>query len=378
MQKRIEAIDGLRAIAMTMVVLQHCGLMPFGWMGVWVFYVVSGYVVCNSFHVQMSRKPEDTAGVVRHFMFRRATRIWPIYFLYILVSAIAFYVFTGVIHWGELITLFSFIYNWEMIFDMSGQTTMWPGYGHLWTISVEQQFYIIFPLLYFLFIHHKATIRGALIIIALSPVIRYLMGIWSEGAGYGDGATAFMVYASSFGHVDAFLFGALLARHRDTILNWKYSEALAWFAAIGFALVYCSSQIAANYYIAEARGVAMLKNIVSGVMYGQLQDVFVYYIPVLTAVACILSILKANALMAPLKIPVMVWIGKISYGAYVFHLAVIYCLLLAFGFESSKQLAMDQRIMLFAAAYPITLIMAHISFYTFESWFSRMKMQVVR
>lgn len=375
---RIEAVDGLRAIAMTMVVLQHCGLMPFGWMGVWVFYVISGFVVCNSFHSQMTRKPDDPAGVVRHFMFRRVTRIWPVYFLYIIVSAAAFYVFTGVVNWGELTALFGFFYNWEMIFDISGQTLDWPGYGHLWTISVEQQFYILFPLIYFLFIHHRATFRGALVILALSPVLRYLMGIWSEGAGNDDGASAFLVYASSFGHVDAFLFGALLARHRDSILNWKHSELAIWATAVGFTLIYCVSEVAANAILLQRQGIALFEDVISGISYGQLQNVFVYYVPVLGAVAMILSVLKNSWFTRPLANPVMVWIGQISYGAYIFHIAVIYCFSLYLGIEGAKDLSVIQRLLLFLGVYPVTLIVAHLSYKLFETHFSRIKMRAVR
>lgn len=375
---RIEAVDGLRAIAMTMVVLQHCGLMPFGWMGVWVFYVISGFVVCNSFHTQMTRNPDDPAGVVRHFMFRRATRIWPVYFLYIIVSAVAFFLFTGVVHWGELVALFGFFYNWEMIFDISGQTLDWPGYGHLWTISVEQQFYILFPLMYFLFIHHRATFRGALVILALSPVLRYLMGIWSEGAGNDNGASAFLVYASSFGQVDAFLFGALLARHRDSILNWKHSELAIWATAIGFTLVYCASEVAANAILLQRQGIALFEDVVSGTIYGQLQNVFVYYVPVFGAVAIIFSVLKNSWFIRPLANPVLVWIGQISYGAYIFHIAVIYCFSLYLGIDGAKDLPVVQRVFLFLGVYPVTLIVAHFSYKLFETRFSRIKMAVVR
>ena len=46
---RIAEIDGLRAVAMTLVIAQHCGLAPFGWTGVWLFFVISGYVISRNF-----------------------------------------------------------------------------------------------------------------------------------------------------------------------------------------------------------------------------------------------------------------------------------------------------------------------------------------
>jgi len=115
---RIGAIDGLRAIAMTMVVLQHCGLMPFGWMGVWLFYVISGFVVCSTFHSRASRETGPYASTVADFMKRRAVRIWPVYFLYIAACAIFLVLTNAIFNGADLVTMAGFIYNWQMIFQL--------------------------------------------------------------------------------------------------------------------------------------------------------------------------------------------------------------------------------------------------------------------
>ena len=49
--RRIDEIDGLRAVAMTAVVAHHCALAPFGWAGVWLFFVISGFVISRNFLV---------------------------------------------------------------------------------------------------------------------------------------------------------------------------------------------------------------------------------------------------------------------------------------------------------------------------------------
>jgi peptidoglycan/LPS O-acetylase OafA/YrhL len=82
--ERIDEVDGLRAIAMTMVIAQHCGL-PFGWTGVWLFFVISGYVISRNFLCEAY-----TNGPVlqeyKIFMLRRFFRIVPVYTFYIAIG----------------------------------------------------------------------------------------------------------------------------------------------------------------------------------------------------------------------------------------------------------------------------------------------------
>ena len=83
---RITEIDGLRAVAMTIVVAHHCGLLPFGWVGVWIFFVISGYVISRKFMRQgYSNKPAAKQYVT--FISRRFWRIVPVYLLYLSVCA---------------------------------------------------------------------------------------------------------------------------------------------------------------------------------------------------------------------------------------------------------------------------------------------------
>ena len=79
---RIDALDGLRALAMTAVVAQHCHLLPFGWTGVWLFFLISGYVITLGFDAgeYAGRGAAERFGT---FIARRAARIVPAYLLYL-------------------------------------------------------------------------------------------------------------------------------------------------------------------------------------------------------------------------------------------------------------------------------------------------------
>ena len=70
---------------MTVVVAQHCGLAPFGWTGVWLFYVISGFVIARNFY--RSSYADNGQSVYLLFMKRRFLRIVPVYAIYILLCS---------------------------------------------------------------------------------------------------------------------------------------------------------------------------------------------------------------------------------------------------------------------------------------------------
>ncbi|WP_143324358.1 acyltransferase [Caulobacter sp. FWC2] len=132
-------IDALRFIAMTAVIAQHCDLMPFGWMGVWLFFVISGFVVASS--VLDRPLAQGAASELRKFYARRAARILPAYALLVLIAvalqAVDF-IELSLSHWSAIIL---FYYNFYSI-----SHEVWtPNFplSHLWSISSEMQFYAI-------------------------------------------------------------------------------------------------------------------------------------------------------------------------------------------------------------------------------------------
>ena len=79
----ISEVDAVRGLAVTGVIAIHCGILPFGWMGVWLFYVVSGFAVASSLFESSRRNGTNNSSTIRNFYVRRALRIWPLYFLFI-------------------------------------------------------------------------------------------------------------------------------------------------------------------------------------------------------------------------------------------------------------------------------------------------------
>jgi peptidoglycan/LPS O-acetylase OafA/YrhL len=363
-QARIGAVDGLRALAMTMVVLQHCHLLPFGWQGVWVFYVISGFVVCRTYHRDSLAQPEHPYRVVRGFFIRRALRIWPVYFLYIGATIAIFAMLGYALHLPELATLVGFVYNWQMILQFAGPLSDWAGFGHLWTISVEQQFYVIFPLLYVAAFAAKPRAWIVIALLLASPVIRYSLAAWMHASGRSDEVAAFAVYASSIGHFDSFMVGALLGRYQKEITSHPWIERAAWGAAIGAATIYIAAEIGINVLVDRRQGIEIATDIVSGVLYSQLQEVFVYYVPMLACAALIVSTLKGRRFMNVFALGPVRWIGEISYGCYIYHIVLVLFWMGVLHIAGNAGFATS--ILLFALTYASTLIVAAISYYAFE------------
>src|ERR1700730_2664375 len=107
-------VDALRCLAMTAVVAQHCQLLPFGWTGVWLFFVISGFAITTSL-LGSDRTKHTKPMLIRNFYVRRCLRIWPVYFLVVAGNLIAAISLGKSEIWASLPWLATFTYNYRMI-----------------------------------------------------------------------------------------------------------------------------------------------------------------------------------------------------------------------------------------------------------------------
>jgi len=358
--KRIAEIDGLRAVAMTMVVAQHCGLMPFGWTGVWLFFVISGFVITRTL---MAEAADGASAAQRYgrFVARRFFRIVPVYLAYLAVASIALFLSGGRAAFGDMPFLMTFTFNWQMIYGFVEVTDRFPPFAHLWTLSVEEQFYIFYPLL-FLFLPARLFRPALMVLVALGPLIRLLTSASLVSGGRAAGDVAFGVYASSLSQFDAFVIGALIASYetelRKSVRVSRVLLAAAFVVGVGYAAVMAAINAASG-----ARGFDIVRNIYSGTIAGQGREVFTYMVVDLAAAAVVVAAVAGNRLLRPFAAPVLVRIGSVSYGAYLFHAFVIWLI-------ATLILAVDSglagRLTLFAIAWPVTVALAALSFDRFE------------
>ena len=197
-------IDSLRAIAMIGVVAMHAKILPFGWMGVWLFFVISGYVVTLA--IARNHDPRDPVRGATYFMRQRVGRILPAYVFYLLLG-LAISAVLGIRQSPLAIISFLGFFNNVALEQGQGELLLWPA-RHLWTVSVEMQFYLVYGLFAF-FAPLAITKRMLWCCIALAPIARLMVGLLHIDGN--PEAAAYVVYSAPGLHFDSFAMGCLFA-----------------------------------------------------------------------------------------------------------------------------------------------------------------------
>jgi len=204
-------LDGLRAISVAAVVLYHADVswMPGGFLGVEVFFVISGFLITT---LLLEEREHAGAVSMRNFWVRRAKRLLPaLYLLLAVVSVASLIVYRDAAGrmGGDVIAALLYVSNWWQIhLDQSyfAQAGRPPLLQHLWSLAIEEQFYIFFPPIFILcvarFAHRK--VRWTLVGLAVASAI-YMAVLYSP---FEDPSAA---YFNTFARSSGLLLGAMLA-----------------------------------------------------------------------------------------------------------------------------------------------------------------------
>jgi peptidoglycan/LPS O-acetylase OafA/YrhL len=217
---RIPSLDGIRAFSILLVLLAHLSgtrhfvrfevLEAYGNVGVRIFFVISGYLITTLLLTEYER----TGGIsFSEFYRRRAYRILP--------AAYAYMLFMIALNWRVLrpaTALAALTYTSNFVHG-----GLW-SFGHLWSLSVEEQFYLLWPLsLVFFFQSRRALLLGA---IAAGPPLRVLFWLLWGHRGLEHPFPVVM---------DALAMGCLLAIAHPEMERWKTFLASRWFVLIPVA-----------------------------------------------------------------------------------------------------------------------------------------------
>ena len=201
----LPGLDGLRALAVVAVLLFHAGLpwFPGGFVGVEVFFVISGYLITSLLLAEWRQRGRVD---LRAFWLGRARRLLPAMYLVLAVSlayAVLFLPDEAVGLRGDAIAALGYVTNWYLVF---GQESYFESVGrpsllqHLWSLAIEEQFYVLWPLLFAAVMSTKSARwrrRGLLLVVlagsaasALLMAILYQPGVDPSRLYYGTDTRA--------------------------------------------------------------------------------------------------------------------------------------------------------------------------------------------
>jgi len=289
-------IDGLRAVAVTAVILCHAGFEVFagGFLGVDVFFVISGYLITRLILNEMN----EGRFSILNFYERRARRILPVLFFVMavcLVAVSALFIPSDARNFLKSMvatSLFSSnIFFWldSGYFQTSSQL---KPLLHTWSLAVEEQFYIIFP--FVLLFSRKWNIRSIWIMLGLICVGSFALGHW--GSFYRSGQGAFFLLPSRGWEL---LFGVFVAFYLEKPHRRFSGRLIAQLASITGLLLVIYSFIKFSEDTPTPSSYTLVPTIG-------------------TALIIIFSV-KGTIIHALLRTRLFVGLGLISYSAYLWH-----------------------------------------------------------
>jgi len=340
------ALDGLRMFSFFIVFLFHVPI-PFtnlGWGGVSIFFTLSGFLI-----TEILIKTKGKKSFFSTFYWRRAFRIFPIYYILVVFIILFFLVKKGYFPdatFGLLSYTSNYYYSYlneEYVFMLR----------HTWTLAIEEQFYLIWPLVIY-FLPYRYLLGFSFLFILISIGYRTLSVL-----------NPFFNIVHLPAQIDSLMLGGVIAilkingiLHKD---NFKlYRNASLFIGALGIVIVILllakknSSSITQTY--AEFGKSVEYKNSVFGI--------HTFFFVAIFSIGLILNSIYANNILNKVFAnPIMVHFGKISYGLYLYHYPVLAVI----------RFFVSNKTVLFLTALIVTIIIAEISYYTVEKYFKQIK-----
>ena len=362
----IPAIDGLRAVAVIAVMLYHLGFswIPGGFLGVDLFFVISGYVITRLLLDSIQR----SGGLdLRAFYKARIRRLFP---------PLVFMIFVTIIYisiWAPE-TMRRFVsdspfalvggMNWWLVFrqtDYFDSISRPPLLQHTWSLGVEAQFYLIWPLILLLVLRQfgKAKIPGAALFIAAISGIALLLVSYEVDAA--NASQVSHVYFGTDTHSIGLFLGAALAvswvpQNLQEQVNRRAQDFIDGIGVIGFV------GLLGTFFLINESDPTLYK--------------LAFPLAGLFGCAILTSIVHPASRFAPmLSSKVAVWIGERSYAIYLWHWVVFQVTRPAVDLEGSPWALYALRILVVFALADISLRLVELPVRSglVEYWFKGMK-----
>jgi len=366
-KQRFPALDGIRALAVLMVFADHFGggahggkilqlvneIRGYGWVGVDIFFVLSGFLITGILY-----DTRHDSRFFQRFFARRSLRIFPVFYLVVAVCLALTPIFHYVWRPGHLLFLFymgNFLANHDFSYYMINSRNHAPAanifIGHFWSLCVEEQFYLLWPIGVWLLRDRVKILWTATALCVLALALRFVM-VFTLNLSV---AETWIVRTLPF-RMDALLFGgilALLLRGPNADRWQRACLPLFVFGAGGFVAL-CVIRPPHFYLLLLSMGLTLTAFAGTGLIGLTLPS-------------------GSPAFRLFYRKPLRV-LGKYSYGFYIYHVLFgnAWIALLVFLEHRLHSLSMAGFIMI-PSALVVTFFVSKLSFDLFEVKFLRWK-----
>ena len=341
--KYLPELDALRAVAVIMTLLAHFSPIeiPYMWYGVPIFFTISGFLITSILLNSINKQNGiNKITIIKNFMIRRALRLFPIYYIFILT----FWLAKNYLHlqlWKDEFTPYFFTYTPNFIIFKIGANNA-SCFAHLWSLGVEEQFYLFWP---WLILYPSKKIRLPIIIFMMIFSCLFVVFYYKVD----------QIKALPFANFHTLGVGALLAcfyTEKTNTLYWlkKFRQVifLFTFSHLVVVLIYFNQSSAIWHLYREVSLCACTFSIVLCSIYGWTG--FIKYF-------------TQNRQIQ--------YLGTISYGIYLYHMPVPYlCRIFAGKFFPSVQL---NPYFFLIVCFAFTFLLAALSFKYIETPFLKLK-----
>ena len=356
----IRPLDGLRGIAVSLVLLLHFGYLNGGWIGVQLFFVLSGFLITR---VLVADRGSPLGEFLRRFYWRRTLRIFPLYYGYLALLAVAWSVWElPALFPDNALPLLTYTYNFTRAADWRPS----PFFTHFWSLAVEEQFYLVWPLLVHA-LSRRALVGASAALVVLGPAMRGAIA-----AFFNDGRPAYdigdAVYWFTPSHADAFAAGALVALLGlgERVMR----PALVAAAAAGTV----AAAGAVNLSLLRSSGADLPLGTLGFPLASIANHFYLWGYTVLNLAAAALVAAAVGAhrrggIVAALGWGPLAGLGKISYGVYVLH----WPLLVLFNASVRYRPMTVRGALMCGAWFALVVAVAWMSWRFYESRFLALK-----
>lgn len=351
------SLDGLRGIAILLVVLYHnftfLSYLNYGWLGVDLFFVLSGFLI-----TQILITTLNTGSYFKNFYARRILRIFPLYYLTLLLFIVILPSFSGFplnMHYYQKnqFWFWTYLQNWTLIFHHNDDSN---ALNHFWSLAVEEQYYLIWPFIIVLIKKPKILLLLCMVLLASIITARFL--IWNHRSELLSYQWFFL-----FTRIDGILIGSMLAlvyHINKDILKKNSTLLILVLAALNFAI----------YFVDKEQGFPIWP--IAG--YTTFSVIFA-----LLVYECVEG--ENKIIIFITSLPVLRFLGKYSYGFYIFHWPVFLLIKPYTDILAKKIFSDNNNWYLLPSAILATLAgltVSIISFHFFEKYFLKLKKYFVQ